>query len=63
MATGQENAASLCRHLVKRLNVDKGWKGVSDLPEKAANLVPALLLMLLLVQAVLSSAARCAIVI
>lgn len=49
MGTDQESAVTLCRHLLKRLNVDKGWKGVSDLPEKAANLIPALLFMLLLV--------------
>lgn len=49
MGTGQKNAASLCRHLVNRLNVDKDWKRMSDLPEEAANLVPALLVMFALV--------------
>lgn len=34
MGTGQENAASLCRHLVKRLNVDKAGRGCLTFQER-----------------------------
>lgn len=52
MGTSQENAASLCRHLVYRLPMHKNrqGRGVSKLPERAANLIPALLVTFALLQ-------------